>query len=554
MQTRSFIPLVVAAAVSAGAGFWFGRQTPETVGGTPSSSSVERKVKFYQSPMHPWIVSDTPGRCTICGMDLVPVYEGESGIEVAHSVKLNARSAGVVGVQTEEVKSRPLQRSLRVNGVFEVDHTRHRVLSARVPGRIETLHIDQVGIRVEKDAPLATLYSPEILSAQRVYLERLISGPDAISSSQLAEARERLLDLGATAEDISRLEQTRQPEAILTVRAPFAGTVIRRGERAFAGAYVEEADTLFELGDLDQMWFIFEAYETDLAVFETGQTVTIFPAQSGSDPFFAPIAFIDPNLDPVTRTADIRVVVANPDYRWRHQQTARAEVTVDVGEHLSVPRSAVLFTRQQPVVFEKLDEQTYLPREVELGAVGDGFYAIRGGLTEGARVVTEAALLLESQAQLNSPPSIEASTSTMTMDADTDIAALRPLIFAAADAAAALAADDLNAYIETLPRLHEGWSGYVDQTPDAEEGPLNEMIMALSDGPTLTAAREPFEPFSTAVADLAKQAGLHRSDDINIFQCPMTPVLGTGRWVQRDADLRNPFFGAEMLNCGTPIR
>jgi Cu(I)/Ag(I) efflux system membrane fusion protein len=97
------------------------------------------------------------------------------------------------------------------------------------------------------------------------------------------------------------------------------------------------------------------------------------------------------------------------------------------------------------------------------------------------------------------------------------------------------------------------WSAYAEQTPDSVGGPLETMVNALTEGATLQEAREPFEPFSTAVADLARQAGLHDAGVVHIFQCPMTPVLGKGRWVQRTDDLRNPFFGSAMLTCGAPI-
>lgn len=551
---RGTLTLISVAVLAGAIGFWLGRDGGADSSNPGDPSSTGRMVKFYQSPMHPWIVSETPGRCTICGMELVPVYEGEAGFGMGETVQLNDSTSSVVGVRTAEAQMQDLNRTLRVNGVFEVDHTRHRVMSARVPGRIEQLYVDQVGIEVKADEPLATLYSPEMLSAQRVYLERLVAGPGAVSSSQLAEARERLLDLGATEEDITRLEETREPIATVTVRAPFAGTVIRRGDRAFAGAYVEEADTLFELGDLNRMWFVFDAYEADLSVIERGQTVTIFPSLPAEDPVYAPISFIDPNLDRMKRTAGVRVVVPNPVGRWHHQQTARAEVNVRLGNHLTVPRSAVLFTRRDPIVFEQVDRQTYRPRSVVLGAVGDEGYAIRSGLAEGARVVTEAALLLEGQAQLNSPVNLMEEPEMADMsDAFTDIAALEPLVLAAADAAAALANDDLRAFAAELPELQARWTEYRTQTPDAVDGPLDEMVSKLVAGPNITAAREPFEPFSTAVADLARQAGLHRMGKINIFQCPMTPVLGTGRWVQRDADLRNPFFGASMLTCGSPV-
>ncbi len=525
----------------------------------PAGQSGERVVDYYQSPMHPWIVSDEPGRCTICGMALVPVYVGQAALTASGEdiVQLSAASAGVIGVATTVAHEAELHRTLRVNGAFEIDHTRHRVLSARVPGRIEELQVDQVGIPVKAGDILAALYSPEMLTAQRIYVERRVAGPGAFSTSQVAEARERLLDLGATPEDMRRLEETHQPKAEVTLRAPFDGIVVSRGDRAYTGAYVEESDTLFEIGDMSAMWFVFDVYETDLDVIRVGQPVTIASPGSTENPVIAPVSFIDPNMNPITRTAQARVVVQNRDGRWRHRQSATAEISIALGEHLTVPRSSVLFTRQEPVVFVAVADQTYRPARVTLGPVGDDAYAISTGLDAGDRVVSQAALMIEGQAQLSAPPTHSDSDHDMMAmqhPVEDDVAALQPFVLAVADAAEALAADQLTAYVEALPPLHENWQAYVAQTPDACDGPLDQLVNALSDGPTLTDARDAFEPFSTAVADLARQAGLHHNGVVNIFQCPMSPILGKGRWVQRGEDLRNPFFGSEMLTCGSPIQ
>lgn len=557
MNSRSLSVLLPVALIAAGVGYWLGSPKSDHTHSSTETANADRKIKYYQSPMHPWITSETPGRCTICGMELVPVYEGESGFASESTVRLGSNTAGVIGVQTAKVEPQELTRTLRVNGVFEIDHTRHRVLSARVPGRIEHLYVDQVGMAVEAGEPLATLYSPEMLTAQRVYTERSIAGLGAYSSSELAEARERLLDLGATADDLERLESTRELDATVTVRAPFAGTVVQRGERAFIGSYVEESDTLFELGQLSPLWFVFDAYEPDLDILDEGQVLSIFPANVGAEPQISRISFIDPNLDPMTRTARVRAVVTNPEKRWRHQQTAAAEITIRLGSHLAVPRSAVLFTRDQPLVFVEVADNTYQPRTIELGPTGDLAYAVQSGLAADDRVVTEAALILEGQAQLSNPFNVMEPMShgmgDEVIDSAADIAALQPLVLAVADAAAALANDNLAAYGESLPAVLAQWSAYADETPDAVGGPLEKMINALTAGSTLKEAREPFEPFSTAVADLARQAGLHDAGVVHIFQCPMTPVLGKGRWVQRTDDLRNPFFGSAMLTCGAPI-
>ncbi len=558
---RSALPLfLLVAAASAALGFFAARASrsdhPAAVSGAGSVAAPERKIRFYQSPMHPWITSDAPGRCTICGMALVPVYEGEAGFGDGETVNLSAATAAVIGVETSTIRETDLTRTLRVNGTFETDHTRHRVLSARVPGRIEELFVDQVGIPVQAGQPLAKLYSPALLTAQRVYLERVAVGPSAIAASEVSAARERLLDLGAEPEDIARLERTKELDATVTVRAPFAGTVISRGEKAYAGAYVNEAETLFEIGDLSALWFVFDIYESDLDALAVGQAALISPTGAGSEPLFGHISFIDPNLDPVTRTARGRIVISNTYGKLRHRQTAVAEITVSLGHQMTVPRSAVLFTRREPTVFVALPDQTYLPRPITIGVANGDVYAVTAGLEAGDEVVTRAALLLDGQAQLAAPAAMapEMPMPDMeTMDSGADIAALEPLVLAAADAAAALGNDDLPAYLETLPALHAAWDDYVAKTPHAAEGPLAELVAALVDGDSLDAVRKPFEPFSTQVADLARNAGLHRTGKVNVFQCPMSPVLGVGRWVQRDNELRNPFFGEMMLTCGEKL-
>jgi Cu(I)/Ag(I) efflux system membrane fusion protein len=73
------------------------------------------------------------------------------------------------------------------------------------------------------------------------------------------------------------------------------------------------------------------------------------------------------------------------------------------------------------------------------------------------------------------------------------------------------------------------------------------------DGPDLDAARRAFEPFSTALVDLARAQHVHHREGLHAFQCPMTPVLGTGRWLSRTGTLRNPYFGSAMLECGEEL-
>jgi Cu(I)/Ag(I) efflux system membrane fusion protein len=518
----------------------------------------------YQCPMHPWIKSDHPGdKCTICGMELVAAAAGEAAAD-PNLVTLAPAAASVVGVQTAEVRRAPLVRTLRVTGVVDDDDTRHRILTARVPGRVEKLFINYVGAEVRAGEPLATIYSPEMLTAQRQYVERLRAGESAFTASERAAARERLLDLGLTEEEVVILEHTREPTAMVTIRAPMSGTVVAR--HVYEGQEINkdnnEAGTrLFEIGDFGTMWFMFDAYEPDLAWLRAGQPVEVSAASLGGRTLTAPIAFIDPNLNELTRTAKVRVNLPNGDRALFHKQTATGRVRFEVPGVLLAPRSAVLQHGGEPVVFLQQADRAYLARRVTLGRVGDDTVEILAGLHEGDRVVTEGGLLLDGQAQLaraaitgDDPAhahTAPAPEPVATPPADAGYAELKALALAAADAAAALAADDFAAYQRQRPALAAALAAYLATSP---RSPLAEFAGSLRDRPDLRTARRDFEPFSTTLADIAREQQLNRREGLHIFQCPMAPVLGTGRWLSRTADVRNPFFGSAMLICGEELK
>ena len=563
MKISSAFPLLAFAAAIGATGWYLGRHTspPPAVAESAVAESAAPKVLFYQSPMHPWIKSDKPGKCTICGMALAPVYEGEKGFasDDPSLVSLSEASASVIGVASTSAKIAPLHRTLRVAGLIDDDETRHRILSARVPGRIEKLHVNQVGVEVAAHQPLATLYSPEALTAQRLYLENFrLASSGAVSSSAIASSREKLLLLGLTDEDIRQLETTRTPVDTISLRAPFAGTVITRN--AYEGQYVKENDALFEIGDFSSLWFVFDAYERDLATLALNQSVTVSLPSLPGETFTAPIAFIDPNLDETTRTARVRVVLPNPQRRILHRQTADGIIHLETAPTLLIPRSAILHTRQQPVAYIDLGGGNYQLRPLTLGRIGDADAEILGGIKEGEKVVTQAALLLDGQAQLAqtavSSTTISASKhpekSTEKKPAhspETSPALPTALIESTLRVTEALAADNLAAYQKHLPALRAA----IHQTSGAAHHTLAPLAEKLVDGPDLKSVRRPFEPFSNALADFVRaQPAAHRP--AKIFQCPMTPVLGTARWLQQnDDDARNPFFGADMLNCGEEL-
>jgi Cu(I)/Ag(I) efflux system membrane fusion protein len=522
----------------------------------------------YQCPMHPWIKSDKAGdKCTICGMVLVAAPAGDNNAAAdPNLVTLTPAAASVSGVQTAEVRRAPLVRTLRVTGVIEDDDTRHRILTARVPGRVEKLFINYVGAEVTAGEPLAVVYSPAMLTAQRMYVERLKAGSTAFSASDRAAARERLLDLGLTEEEVVILEHTLEPTAMVNIRAPMSGTVVAR--HVYEGQQINKDDSeagtrLFEIGDFAFMWFMFDAYEPDLAWLRKGQMVEVTAPSLAGRVLVAPIDFIDPNLNEATRTAKVRVILPNQDRAFFHKQTARGRVRLELPDVLLAPRTAVLQHGAEPIVFLQQADRAYVARRVSLGRTGDDTVEILAGLKEGDRVVTEGGLLLDGQAQLaraaiTGDKLVRASPAkpepVAAAQSDAGYAELKALAFASADAAAALAADDFAAYQKQLPAFRTALRAYLAADPSAAHGPLSEINDALPDRSDLRTARRDFEPLSTALADVIRERHLLQREGLHVFQCPMAPVLGIGRWLSRSASIRNPFFGSAMPDCGEELK
>jgi Cu(I)/Ag(I) efflux system membrane fusion protein len=554
MRPLSVSLFLGVAALAAGAVYFAAtRHAPPVAGaGTPT-------VLRYQSPMHPHVTSQKPGKCTICGMDLVPVF-ADGGAEKdapATSVKLAPAVESVIGVETSPARIAPLRRTLLVSGVISDDETRHRILSARVPGRIERLDVNQIGLEVSNGQPLATIYSPDVLTAQRLYLENLRAGAGVVSVSEIASSREKLLALGLVEADIRRLEETKKPESTLVVRTPFDGTVVSR--KAYEGQYVNVNDELFEIGDFSSLWFIFDAYERDLPALSLNQKVSVTLPSLPGETFVAPISFIDPNLNEATNTARVRVVLPNPKRRILYRQTANGAVHIETPPALLIPRSAVLHTREKPVAYVSTGGG-YELRELRLGQAGDTEVVVLDGVKDGERVVTQAALLIDSQAQLahvsarNSVAPAEhaghAGHAAPPPPAAAPVALDPVLIQAALAVTEALAPDDLAAYRKHLPALRESVARSTGATR-AALAPSAEKLTAEGD---LKNVRRPFEAFSNALADLVR-AHPENTRPATVFQCRMSPVLGTARWLQKDdRAVRNPFFGAEMLSCGDELK
>jgi len=541
---RAVVALLIAAIALALGVWWL---TFRNTQATRSAAAESRKILYYQSPMHPWVKSDKPGKCTVCGMELVPVFEGagQSRGPATDIVMLPDGAPNVASIKTAEVRRRSLARSLRVAGMIEDDDSMHRFLSAFTGGRIEKLFVNFEGAEVEAGEPIATFYSKDLLAAIREYKVAYGQGP----SPMLTASAVRLEQLGLSKDQIAKAHQRAETDIFVDILAPVSGTVVKR--YAYQGQYVQEGEKLFEIADFSTMWFQFVAYEQDLPLLKLGQKVTVRMPALPDKVFTAEIKFINPNLDDATRSARVRVEIANPNRELRHKLYAEGTVEVDAPEVLGVPRTAVLWPGNNPRVYVEQQPGAYQQRRVILGRAGDDFWEILEGLKEGERVVTSGNMLIDGQAQLSnvaapsdeSPPLHDPAMEMNAAEHET----LEKFLQTAADVSDTLARDDVGAFNAMLSKL-----------PPPPKGFPADVKMPQGPAADLSIARSSFLPLSEAVADYAMNVRGH-FPKLKIFRCPMSDTAGkdipkNAKWIQFSPTLRNPFMGREMLECGTEVK
>ena len=383
---------LIIAVIAAAGGWYAARLSPSR----HAEDAVQgRKILCYQSPMHPWVKSDRPGQCTVCGMDLVPVYEGAENFATAGgTIMLSAGSLNVIGVQTAEVKMQPLARTLRVAGMIGEDESRHGIISAPVEGRIDGLAMNHEGQPISKRQPIATIFSRTLLSAANEYKLALDH-----SGLALEQAKRRLEQYGLVWEQIQAIPQRQLDDLYFGILAPLTGTIVK--SYVNEGQYVKEGEKLFEIADFTRMWCMFTVYEQDLPFIHERQIVTVRVPSLPGEELKARVGFVSPNLDEATRSARVRVVLENAERRLKNKTFAEGTIELDAPEVLVIPRSAVLWAGSAPRVYIELAPGTYERRNVKLGRAGDALWEVLDGVKDGERVVLSGNMLMDGQAQLD---------------------------------------------------------------------------------------------------------------------------------------------------------
>jgi Cu(I)/Ag(I) efflux system membrane fusion protein len=403
------IVLLAAVAAAAGAGYWYGTRhggaahAPATAAADPGKG--ERKVLYYRNPMGLPDTSPTPKKDSM-GMDYIPVYEGED-VDAGGGVKLTTAKVQKLGVRSVAVERRVLDAVVRASGRVEVDERRLATITPKFEGYVEKLFVNATGQYVARGAPLFEAYSPELLATQREYAIAVqglaqVEGGDEVTVAgmkRLADsALERLRNWDVTEEQIARLAAGGQPQRALAFRAPAGGIVLER--RATQGMRFMPGEMLYQIADLSSVWVIADVFEQDIGRVRAGQAATLrFDAYPGRV-FAGRVTYVYPTLKAETRTAQVRIELANPGGRIKPAMYAQVELPAAGRPVLAVPASAVIDSGMRRVVLIDQGEGRFEPREVKLGARGDEHVAVVEGVKEGERVVVAANFLIDAESNL----------------------------------------------------------------------------------------------------------------------------------------------------------
>ncbi|KAA9133157.1 efflux RND transporter periplasmic adaptor subunit [Marinihelvus fidelis] len=375
------------------AGFYLGSAATDK----PDESADEpreqaRKVEYWVAPMDPNFRRDEPGKSPM-GMDLVPVYADEASS--AGGVTISPALENNLGVQTALAEVRPLWRRIEATGYVGLDETRISHINIRTQGWIERLFVNAEGTRVSKGDLLFELYSPELVNAQKEYLQALRRGDTRL----LQGADGKLRALGMIPSEIDVLKASGTASERIKIVAPRDGVVTELLARE--GMYIQPNTTVMSLADLGSVWLQAEVFESQVEWVAEGQAAEATLEYMPGAVFSGEVEYVYPVLDAETRTLRVRLRFDNHGEKLKPNMYARVSIFGRLQPRaLSIPRQALIRGADRDRVVVALGEGRFTVHEVLTGMESGDWVEILAGIDAGDRVVTSAQFLIDSEASL----------------------------------------------------------------------------------------------------------------------------------------------------------
>lgn len=567
MRKEIIIPIVTALA-----GLFIGYLIFSGSSAENKEQNTEEKTQIWTCSMHPQIRKNEPGDCPICGMDLIPLDESAGDNPLVFQMSEDA--VRIANIQTTTVGgSGETSGILTLSGKLTTDETTASSLVTHIPGRIEKLYVSFTGDRVYKGQKIAQIYSPNLISAQGELFE---ANKIKNSHPELLEAAKNKLRYWKVPEsEINEILKSGVVKEYFNIYAEHTGVITKR--RVSVGDYLGQGGVLFDLQNLNSLWAVFDVYEKDLELVKVGEEISFTtPALKGKT-FTSKIVFVDPLINPSTRTASVRLEVSNSNNLLKPDMFITGKLhgkSMDARKQLYIPKSAVLWTGERSVVYVKLpgtDIPSFEYREVLLGNSSGNLYEILDGLVPGDEVVTNGAFVIDASAQLNNRSSMmnrillgveskdsEFSTPDFSNETpatfkaqlktavDSYLKLKDALVSSKSDEAQKQATLTQKSLGKVDMKLLKGQSHMYWMEKSDE---LKNAIQKIISGKNIDSQRASFDELSLAIINTAQAFGI-TSEKLYIQYCPMADNNNGAYWLSSQMKIRNPYFGDQMLTCG----
>ena len=544
---------------------------------------IADKNERWTCSMHPQILSEAPGDCPICGMDLIPAETRAEGL-LADQFKLTANAMALANIQTSIVGSGKAEdNEIQLSGKIAENEATNVVQVSYFSGRIETLAIGFIGEEVFKGQLLATMYSPELYAAQQELITAL-----SLKDTQpaLYKAVRTKLKLWKLSEDqINKIEMSGKIQENFPIYATVSGTV---SEKLVAeGAAIQKGQPLFKIANLDTVWASFDVYENQINRFQKGQEITITTNAAPNNFYKSKVAFIDPILNTSTRTVTLRAVLPNKEGMFKPGMFVEGEIkTINSKETevIAIPSSAVLWTGKRSVVYLKatINESVFEIREITLGNKNGSTYEVLSGLKNGDEIVTNGTFTIDAAAQLQGKKSMmnKKGGKTMTgheghvamngsINKDTKNNSVRLEVskefqkqlnevfikyIALKDAFVKEESNNIISQSEKIGTILSKVDIKLLENKESQtfwmslEKQLRVAVSSILKTTAIKEQRNHFKQVSSSLIEALQVFGVN--EKVFVAFCPMADSNKGAYWLSIEKKVINPYFGNKMLTCG----
>jgi Cu(I)/Ag(I) efflux system membrane fusion protein len=529
----------------------------------------ESATQMWTCSMHPQIMQPESGDCPICGMDLIPAESSAEGLAM-NEIKMTENAMALANIQTTVVGTGTASNDdgmISLSGKIATNEENNSVQASYFDGRIERLNVNYEGQKVNRGQLLATIYAPNLVAAQQELLTAA-----SLKGSQPAlynAVRNKLKNWKLSESQINAIESSGKVRDNFPIYATVSGTVAEVMARE--GDYVKQGQPILKVSNLKSVWAEFDAYESQISNLKEGQKITVITNAYPNKKFDATVSFIDPMLNNATRTVTVRATLKNTDDLFKPGMFVTGKLKGEQqtsGAILTVPATAVMWTGERSLVYIKTNpnEPVFEMREVTIGTRNGENYAITAGLQNGDEIVTNGTFTVDAAAQLQGKKSMmnqgKQTTATTPLSEmkmefpesfQKEFESVLKSYLLMKNAFVSSDAVQVSAFAKaTSTSLKSIKTSSLGKMEESHIKTSIEMLDAIATNDILENQRTHYVILNENMVPIAMNIG-NLDPTLYVQKCPMANNNKGAVWLSREKDIRNPYYGEQMMTCGSVI-